>query len=334
MSKLGIASNSTLDELFNSVDLSWNTYDWKQDSIAQKISMWRPNAKGAATVFPIHNVSSTPVELQLGADRQFAGPQIFKITVDHKVIVPKASMEVYMPELQADMYDVLGLQNMANDVIMGARNIWRRELAQVMLANPLAFDGLSFYNTAHPANQYDTGLGTYSNDLSNLDLDETGLASAIQALATAPALDGQVDANRLQKVIIVVPTMQLYYKAMKLVALPAGSLIPQNGTVAGTSVGATSPFAVSPFGFEVIWIPELYNPAVPATAKQWYLVAGSSIGSRAFATSVVQPPMPAYEGADRNEHLRVLKLAIRITWDAYGGVGVGLPMDSVRVTLP
>jgi hypothetical protein len=39
----------------------------------------------------------------------------------------------------------------------------QHEVAKAILANPQTYDGLSFFNTAHPYNPYNQGVGTFSN---------------------------------------------------------------------------------------------------------------------------------------------------------------------------
>ena len=330
--KVGIPSNADISELFTSVETAWNSMDFTRSAKAEKLSYFRTGAKGAQVSIPFSNLSSAPVELLLGADRQFADPEIFKVVVEHKQIVPRKSMQVYDFQIKSDIYNLIDLQSDANRVLMGAREIWDNEIATTLNANPLAFDALSLFNTAHPANPLDIALGTYSNDLAATDLDEAGLANALSALETAPYFDGQLDSSRVRKILILVPTMQLFYKAIKLVGLPVGSLIPTAGTVPNTSVAATSPFmGTTDMQFEVVFLPQLATNAT--TRKQWY-VMNVTDNSRGLVVSVVQPPVLDIEGPGTSSSIYMTKLAWRFSWHAFGGVGAGLPREIVRATTP
>lgn len=329
--KIGIPSNADISELFTSIETTWNTLDFTRSDKVEKLTYFRPNARGKQVSLAFSNLSSAPVELLLGADRQFADPEIFKVSVEHKQFVPRKSMQVYEAQLKFDMYNVIDMQNDANQVLYGARNLWENELASTINANGLSFDGVSIFNTAHPVNPLDPALGTYTNDIPNNDLDETGLANAMAALEEAPYLDGQLDSSRVRRVAIVVPTYNLYLKALKLVGLPVGSLVPTAGTAANTSVAATSPFTSTDMGFEVIYLPQLGTNAT--TRKQWYVMNVTDT-RRGFVTSIVEPPVLDIEGPGTSSHIFMLKLAWRFSWHAYGAVAPALPRETVRSTTP
>lgn len=329
---IGLPSNADISELFTSVETAWNTMDFTKNEMAEKLTYFRPG-KGAQVSLAFSNQSSAPVELLLGADRQFAQPEVFKVSVVHKQFVPKQSMEVFEQQLKFDLYNIIDLQEQSNQVLDGARNLWVNELASTMVANPLAFDGLSIFNTAHLVNPTQVTLGTYSNDLTGLDLDEAGLSAAMEALMTAPYFDGQIDESRVRKTIIVCPTYALYLKALKQVGLPIGSLVPAAGTVVGTSVAATSPFGVTAQMFEVVYLPQLVTYGGVTARKQWFLMNASD-SRRGFITSVVEAPVLDIEGPGTSSHIFMTKLAWRLSWHAYGAVGAGLPREIVRVTTP
>lgn len=331
---VGVASNQVITELFQSIETAWNATDFTQDETIQKLS-WMKTGKGKQDVLAFSNMSSLPVTLTLGADRQFGDPEVFKVVVDHDIIVPQQSLEIYQPQIAWDKYDILQLQGDATQVISGARNIWILRLAGVINANPVGWDGVSHFNTLHPVNPVRPLLGFYSNDLAATDLDEAGLASALDSLMTAPWMDGNIDPTRARKICIVVPTMALFNKAVRLVGIPL-ALVPSIGTSAGTSVAATTPYSYggSEFQFEVVYCPFLVQAGVAATMKRWYLMNMTHPTKRGFVTSVVQYPQLAIEGSSPNDHIRVTKLAMRATWDANGGVAPGLPREVVRATTP
>ena len=233
-----------------------------------------------------------------------------------------------------DPYKLIQLEEDSMQVLAGARTIWDLELANVINANPIGWDGVTHFSAVHPVNPVRPALGVYSNDAGTVDLDEAGLATGLDLLNRAPFLDGLVDPNRVKKVLIVVPTMALFNKAIRLVGIPM-ALVPTAGTAAGTSVAASTPYNYngSLFTFEVRYNPLLVTSNV-ATQKQWYLMNVTSATKRGYVTSVVSYPILNLTGAGPNDYSRLKNDGIRISWTAVGGVSTGLPREVVRATAP
>lgn len=330
--QIGIASSQNIDELFKSIENAWMATDFTKDNLAEKISFFKQST-GKSVVIPLSNMSSAPTELQMGADRQYGSQELFNVTVAHKTLVPLQSVELFNSQLLMDPYQLIQLQEDATQVLAGARNIWSLELANVINSNPVGFDGVTHFNAAHPVNPLRPLLGVYSNDAGTVDLDEAGLAAALDLLNRAPALDGLIDASRVKRVAIVVPTMALFNKAIRLVA--PMTLVPTAGTAAGTSVAASTPYNLggSEYSFEVVYNPLLVT-GVAATLKQWYVMNLTSASKRSFITSIVSYPILNLCGAGPNEYSRLKNDGIRISWTAVGGVGPGLPREAVRAVAP
>jgi hypothetical protein len=331
--QIGIASSQNIDELFKSIEVAWNATDFTQGNLAEKMSYFKQST-GKSLVLPFSNMSSAPTELQIGADRQFGAPEVYKVEIQHKTLVPLQSVELYNSQLEMDVYGLIQLQEDAMQVLSGARTIWDLELANVINANPIGWDGVTHFNAAHPVNPTRPLLGVYSNDAGTVDLDEAGLAAGLDLLMRAPALDGLVDANRVRKVAIVVPTVALFNKAVRLVGIPM-ALVPAAGTAAGTSVAATTPYNYggASYSFEVIYNPLLIT-SVAATQKQWYLMNLTSALKRGFVTSIVKYPTLSITGASPNDYSRLKNDSLRLSWTAIGGVGAGLPRECVKATAP
>jgi len=332
---VGIASTQIIDELFKSIDTAWTAVDWTQNPFCEKVSYYATGSKGKFKVVPLVNASSYPKVLGLGMDREFKGAEVFKVEVEHKTIVPTGGLEIFTEQLRSDVYDVLMLRDLSADVIRGARQLFPIELAKTIVANAVGFDGVSHINTAHPVNPLVPALGTYSNDAGAADLDEAGVAAALQLLSIAPDFTGQPDPTRLRKIAVIVPSIPLYLKAVKLFGVPitGAGLLAAPGVVSGTSVAVNSPFSFSgtDFQFEIVYEPLLVQ--VGGNAKHWYLANVSSL-IKPWVTSIVEFPVLALEGMDPNEHLRVQKLALRATYDAFGGCANGHPREVVRATAP
>ena len=332
---VGIASTQIIDELFKSIDTAWTVTDWTKNPFCEKVSYYATGSKGKSKVVPLVNASSYPKVLGLGMDREFKGAEVFQVEVEHKTIVPTGGLEIFTEQLRSDVYDVLMLQNLSADVIRGARQLFPIELAKTIVANGNSFDGVSHINTAHPVNPLVPALGTYSNDAGAADLDEAGVAAALQLLSIAPDFTGQPDPTRLRKIAVIVPSVSLYLKAVKLFGVPitGAGLLAAPGTAAGTSVAVNSPFSFSgtDFQFEIVYEPLLVQ--VGGNAKHWYLANVSSL-IKPWVTSIVEFPVLAMEGMSANDHLRVQKLALRATYDAFGGCANGHPREVVRATAP
>ena len=333
---VGIASTQIIDELFKSIDTAWIAEDWTQNPFCEKVSYYATGSKGKSKVVPLVNASSYPKVLGLGMDREFKGAEVFKVEVEHKTLVPTGGLEIFMEQLRSDVYDVLMLQKLSTDVISGARQLFPIELAKVIIANGVGFDGVSHINTAHPVNPLVPALGTYSNDAGAADLDEAGVASALGLLSVAPDFTGQPDPSRLRKIAVIVPSIALLLKASKLFGVPiAGAgLLAAPGPVVGTSVAVNSPFSFAgvDFQFEIVYEP-LLGSLAGGSQKNWYLANISSV-VKPWVTSIVDFPVLAMEGMSANDHLRVQKLALRATYDAYGGCANGHPREVVRATAP
>ena len=332
---VGIASTQIIDELFKSIDTAWIAEDWTQNPFCEKVSYYATGSKGKSKVVPLVNASSYPKVLSLGMDREFKGAEVFKVEVEHKTIVPTGGLEIFTEQLRSDVYDVLMLRNLSTEVIRGARQLFPIELAKAIVANGVGFDGVSHINTAHPVNPLVPALGTYSNDAGSADLDEAGVAAALQLLSTAPDFTGLPDPTRLRRIAVIVPSFPLYLKAVKLFGVPitGAGLLAAPGPVVGTSVAVNSPFSFSGtyFQFEIVYEPLLVQ--VGGNVKHWYLANISSL-IKPWVTSIVEFPVLAMEGMSANDHLRVQKLALRATYDAFGGCGNGHPREVVRATAP
>lgn len=80
----------------------------------------------------------------------------------------------------------------------------QKMLAQSILANPLTYDGLSFFNVAHPYNPFNTGIGTYRNVF-------TGSASGVYpgAVPIDSSVTVDVAVNNVAKVIAYIASLKM-----------------------------------------------------------------------------------------------------------------------------
>jgi len=134
------------------------------------------------------------------------------IAYEHKF--DKEGLELFKSDFE-DM-DGNGV-NIATDFVakMGAEFAYdpQRRLAKLMISNPNAYDGLSFFNAAHPVSGKagDTSMGTYSNVISakpidtsvTVDVARMNLGSAVFQATAIKAPDGSP--RGMQPVGLLVP---------------------------------------------------------------------------------------------------------------------------------
>ena len=326
---VGVVSTQDLTTLFTAVDTAFNHFRFDEELVADKVA-FISTQKGKIVQLPFSSPAGREEIWPLGTDRKKLDPQIFEAIVTNNRIAP-GDEEVFQATLDWDRYQILA-GNMGR-WISRAKRIWDRQLAAMMIANPLSYDGVTLFNTAHPTNPNAPALGTYSNDLAATNLDEAGLSSAIQEMAQIRWLDGNVISMPTTDVYVVTGNKSLELAARKLLF---GTLTPQFGPAANTSVAASN-VMVGMKGMikDVIYLPELIDSTDIATSsKRWYLVNASDVGFRPFIVNVVHWPLFHYIGLSPNDYTRVSRGAVSYGWEANGGVGPGAPQMVIRCTTP
>jgi len=326
---VGVVSTQDLTTLFTAVDTAFNHFKFDEETVADKFS-YVSTQRGRLTVLPFSSPAGREEIWPLGTDRKKMDPQIFEATVTNDRIAPPDE-QVFQATLDWDRYQILS-GNLAK-FTSRAKRIWDRQLASMIIANPLSYDGVSVFNTAHPVNPVAPALGTYSNDLTGTDLDEAGLTSAIQAMAQVRWLDGNIIAMPMTDMYVVTGSKALELKARKLIW---GTLTPQAGTAANTSVAASNVMpGMKGMIKDVIYLPELIDPTdVTNSSKRWYLVNASDVGFRPFVVNIVHWPLFHFIGLSPNDYTRVRLGAVSYGWEANGGVAPGAPQMVVRATTP
>lgn len=325
-----IISTQDLQNLFTGVSTAFSQLAFDEKVIADKISFLNMNAIGERFDFPFSPVAGKERVWLEGSQRGYASALMYKVTGLHQRIAPEDEM-VYDTTLRYDVFGVLSSKLSA--VASRAKRVWDRQLAASILANPTGFDGVSLWNTAHPVNPNNAALGTFTNDLTGLDIDQNGLSSALNALKQIRWMDGQILNADDSGLVILVPTYALMLKARQLIF---GSQIPFVYGANTAAAGASNPF----MGMEgmvksVQLLPELDDPVNhPGSDKTWYILNCTHPVHRPLVTSVVKMPEFHYSGLDPNDYIRVTLGGISYGWDAIGGVAAGLPQFTVRVKAP
>lgn len=324
-----VISTQQINELFIGVNTAFTQLTFDETVIADKISFLNKNAMGLQFDYPFSPVAGKERVWLEGKPREFAGALVYKITGTHQRIAPPDEM-VFDSTLRYDLYGIL--EGKLSAIASRAKRIWDRQLAGVINQNPAGFDGVSLWDIAHPINPNDLALGNYTNDLTGVDLDEAGLAAALDALKKIRWMDGQILDADDTGLVIVVPTMALYVKARKLIF---GTLIP-NVFGANTAAAAPSNPYLGMKGMikDVYLLPELDDPSVVDSNKYWYILNCSHPVHRPLVTSIVKMPEFHYSGLDPNDWTRVNLGAITYGWDAIGAVAPALPQFTVRAKTP
>lgn len=326
---VGVVSTQDLSTLFTVVDTAFNQFKFDESLVADKIA-FVGTQKGRIAQFPFSSPAGKEEIWPLGAERKKMDPQIFEAQVTNDRIAPQDE-QVYQATLDWDQYKVIS--GNLSKFTSRAKRVWDRQLAAMMIANPLSYDGVSLFNTAHPTNPVAPALGTYSNDLTNTDLDEVGLMNAIQSMAQVRWLDGNVISMSMSDMYVVTGSKALELKARKLLF---GTLTPQFGPAANTSVAASNVLiGMNGMIKDVVYLPELIDSNDVATSsKRWYLVNASDAGFRPLIVNVVHWPLLHYTGLSPNDYTRVCLGAVSYGWEANGGVAPGAPQMIIRATLP
>lgn len=325
---VGVVSTQDLTALFTAVDTQLNQFKFDETTVAEKIALvtQRP---GRVVEHAFSATTSLPEVWPLGADREVHDPQVFKASVTNERVAPK-DIKTYMATMDWDCYGVLS--NELGKFVSRSKRIWDIMLARMMLSNPVGYDGSQLFSTTHPANPNDPGLGIYSNDLPATDLDEAGLAAALNVFYQMKWLDGGLLNMPMDELYLVVPNAQLELKAKKLVF---GTLTPQLGPAANTSVAASNVIPMlKGIVKDVLVLPELQDANISGSNKRWYLVNASQPSFRPLLVNVVQWPVFHYTGLSPNDWSRVQKGAIYYGYEANGGVAPAVPQMIVRATTP
>lgn len=198
---------------------------------------------------------------RLPAMRQWVGPRQNNSVLTQPRVVTNLDWEqtTSIPRNKF-LDDKLGLFNpISQEMGRQAKKLHDYQLAALLESNPVGFDGVGFFNTAHPT---DTSgaitSSTQSNDLSSNALNASNFAVARAAMRNFQGRDG--------KPFGVMPSLMVVPPALEEPALQlqkASFFAPQQFGNLSTNVGPTT--NVWQGAFEVLVIPELTRP------KVWYL---------------------------------------------------------------
>ncbi len=104
--------------------------------------------------------------------------------------------------------DKLGLYRpLAQEMGWQAKKLHDQQLALLMQANPVGFDGLSFFSTAHLTDIDNPASAQQSNDIGSLALSATNLGTALKDMRAWNGKDGQPFGSR-GSLLVVPPSLE------------------------------------------------------------------------------------------------------------------------------
>lgn len=268
--------------------------------------------------YPIRVTGQRPKTKGDKEQRDFAEPIVWSITCGSK------RQDIWAEEYPvSESRDPYGLfKSDAPDALGSAAIFWQELIAEMVNTNGNCLDGQPFFGS-HKANPAVVNSADFSNDLAGAtELDEDGVIAAFDALTRIPAGNGQLANTSLTSPYILCPTQKLYRKALKL--QQDGALLAK---VFGANTAAAAESSSLQGEFEVILMPQLYNPAVAATGKRWY--AGNRQGSKRRPFLVRNTARPRFE-MDLSK--KGSNNMVQVYMWAEGDVAFALPQTIVRAT--
>lgn len=176
----------------------------------QTTEVWAPRLAMMPTYGNVSSVVNGWMD-QIPSMREWVGPRhINNVALRGRTMTPAAyenTVGIDKYAVQDDTYGLYGpaVQMMAQD----AAKLADREIADLILANPTCFDGVSFFNDAHPVD-IDKGasgpFGTYDNNLA-LALTATNFGAARTAMRGFKARNGKPMGIR-PNLLVVPPSLE------------------------------------------------------------------------------------------------------------------------------
>ena len=140
--------------------------------------------------------------------REWIGPRVAQNLSEHSYTLAnkefEGTVQVFRPDIRDDNLGIYSSQLMPQ-LGEAAKKHFDTLISALLVANPLAFDGLSMFNTAHLTYN---GAGTYSNDFTTAPLNAANFNAAWAAMASYVGEDG-LPLNVSPNLIVVPPQLKL-----------------------------------------------------------------------------------------------------------------------------
>ena len=179
------------------------------------------------------------------------------------------------------------------------------------------------------------GVTTFSNDVTCTTAEwesGDGMGILLNALASIPWFDGKLKDGSMAKPMIVTSNMLRAAKARQVLGMITTTL---GSPLIGTAAGGSQQSPWSGMASSVENFQDLYDPTNFADSGK-YVYAFATTGGATQPAFIVSPKRwPEFHvyGLDPNEEIRRVWRAIGWDWDAFYGVGPGLPQCGARIKI-
>jgi phage major head subunit gpT-like protein len=257
---------------------------------------------------------------KLPAARQWIGPrQVNAIATRNRSVVNLDWEDSVGIPRNAFLDDQYGLYTYTSKSMgEAAAKLHDQQLAALMQQNPTAFDGVTFFNSAHPVD-IDAGasgpLGSYSNDLTTSALNPTNYGAARAAMRSFIGRDGK-PMGSVPSLLAVPP--QLEETAKQILT---ADLIAPSSFANGTQVGSNTNIWKGTASFIVI--EELQNQP-----KVWYMLDNRS-AMKPFLVQKRKEPEFVYLVNPNDANVFYNKQFV-FGWDSRSAYDVVFPFKAIR----
>lgn len=281
--------------------------------------------------YPLSPVTNAPKYLPLGIPRQTNDAVIIDVAVERQGDGVDTE-RLYIDK--QDPYQILsGKQGAIASRMLRAPDF---RLATVINSNPAPtgyFDALSYFHTAHPIKP-GSSL-TFSNDVTCTDAQwdsGDGIGILLNALASIPWFDGKLKDGSMSRPIVVTSNQIRAARARQMLGMITTTL---GSPLVGTAAGGSQQTPWVGMATDVINFQDLYDPLNYADSGKYvyaFAVTGGAV-QPAFIVSPKRWPEFRVYGMDPRDEIRRVWRAIGWDWDAFYGVGPGLPQCGVRMKI-
>lgn len=290
--------------------------------------------------FPFPMISGAPEDWDWGKAREETQAKIAYVELELKRKAPKDERQFY-DLINAPIFGLI--RNNLNIMLDRAPKVWDYMLADAVIANALAYDGIRFFTPAsapHPANSGETVYlptgqpATFYNDIQIPSISVPSLRTAVNLLEVVPGFDGQpLDSGTNTKIFAIAPNPDI---EMQLRDVFQGTIQAQSLNAAS---GATGPNEGLRGKAEVMLWKDLRR-GTPVGIKAglgadqvFYLMSRPKNMQQAMIVVPQRQPTPHYAGLDPSHPYRVEQGGIRYGWYVYGGAQLALPQRMIRVQI-
>lgn len=199
---------------------------------------------------------------------------------------------------------------------------------EIIQANPACvWDGLSFFSAAHkadPASKNSTI--TFSNDLGNIKISDTGVNNIIDQIRQRKGANGYLPNGSMSAPVWWVPTDAMHAKLARVLN-PEGRYIVATEVAAGVSAASQTPMVTRTARGTIITVPELAASGVSNATTTYYAWVNSFRARRALVVRI--PKMPAM--TKDTQTFATSNNADAVFADMEFGIGLGDPGCLYRI---